>query len=125
MVSYEAETAGHQRGGQRVWAARRQGPSKETFGRGEASDRPEGSPGTLEKVVMAEYTAQVHVDLGATAGKLQMAVQRVIDLTAFGLVAAERLQSGPIELPGTNFRISPSVNTAMSFETARDEIRPW
>lgn len=67
---------------------------------------------------------------GVVAG-LHQALQRAIDLVAFGLHAAGGATDpgptvhGSMKIPGVIANLTPARDAAMSFDTARDEFKRW
>lgn len=75
---------------------------------------------------MAEHTFSVHVNLAALTSQLQRALQRSIDLTSFGLMAAARApREDALKLPGAWFQLATAGNEALDFESAGAEFQKW
>ena len=65
------------------------------------------------------------LELLSPTGEIQKAIQRSLDLIAFGLQAAETDEINSLEMPGLSFQITPAGNLAMSPEDARIEFQSW
>lgn len=74
---------------------------------------------------MTQHQLNLDVNLSAAIGQLQRALQRSLDLTAFGLHAADQAAERDLNLPETFFHLSPAQNEALGFDAAKTEFRAW
>lgn len=75
---------------------------------------------------MAEYSITLHVNLAAVTSHLQRVLQGTIDLTSFGLMAAERAQNEEgLKWPGAWFQLSTAGNEALDFDGASADFKQW
>lgn len=65
------------------------------------------------------------LELPHPAGLLQLALQRAVDLVAFGLRASDDATPADLSIPGIFGHVSPAQNHALSVEDARAEFRSW
>jgi len=74
---------------------------------------------------MSENTPKTLLELPPAVSFLQAALQRSIDLVAYGLQAAETSAVTELSIPGNFLQLSPAQNLALEPKTARQEFRSW
>src|SRR3989338_4782809 len=74
---------------------------------------------------MARYSARFHIDTGALLGSFQRSLQQSMDLVSFGLLSAESLPEGELQLPGSHFHFAPASNETRTVQAMRPDFQNW